>query len=410
MVMVICYGSMSSISGGGGGAPTTSQYVVGAADATLTNELVLGTSVIMSGTLAARPAASLAGREYFATDDNGGTLYRDSGSAWVAITIPLAFMLANDISPPQLTANQNDYAPAGIAAASVVRLDMNANINITGWAGSNVDGSVLIVENTTTTRTLILQHENAGSAAANRMLCPGAQDVQLQPLCSAVMIYDSTSARWRVLDMSRQLGSNIVNIGTANNGGISPNLPREDHVHAHPVFASGDLHSEYVQEALGTTKGDLIVFTASATPSRLAVGGTNGMILAVNSAQATGLEWRINPVIWPFSQPGTLVTGVGKFFIYNDTGMTLRVVSIRVRVNTAPTGATLIIDVNKNGTTIYTTQANRPTVAISGTTVKSTNPDVTDFADGDNMSIDIDQVGSTVAGADMTVTVTMKVV
>lgn len=53
----------------------------------LDNELIstldLGTDVIMSGLFAARPAAGVAGRFYLATDKNGGTLYRDSGAAWV---------------------------------------------------------------------------------------------------------------------------------------------------------------------------------------------------------------------------------------------------------------------------------------------------------------------------------------
>lgn len=40
-----------------------------------------------SGTLAARPAAAsvIAGTLYFATDDNGGTLARSTGSAWAAV-------------------------------------------------------------------------------------------------------------------------------------------------------------------------------------------------------------------------------------------------------------------------------------------------------------------------------------
>jgi hypothetical protein len=64
------------------GAPKGASYVVTAADADLTNEKVLGTDVVMRGTLAARPAASLNGRRYFATDDAGGTDYRDTGAAW----------------------------------------------------------------------------------------------------------------------------------------------------------------------------------------------------------------------------------------------------------------------------------------------------------------------------------------
>jgi hypothetical protein len=66
-------------------APVGAQYVVLAADATLTNEQVLGTAVIMSGLFSARPGASVAGRLYLATDTNGGTLYRDTASGWVQV-------------------------------------------------------------------------------------------------------------------------------------------------------------------------------------------------------------------------------------------------------------------------------------------------------------------------------------
>jgi microcystin-dependent protein len=40
---------------------------------------------ITQGTFAARPAASVSGRYYFATDINGGTLYLDSGVSWSQI-------------------------------------------------------------------------------------------------------------------------------------------------------------------------------------------------------------------------------------------------------------------------------------------------------------------------------------
>lgn len=40
-----------------------------------------------------------------------------------------------------------------------------------------------------------------------------------------------------------------------------------------------------------TAKGGLITATAASTPVQLSVGGSNGMVLTVNSATATGLEW-----------------------------------------------------------------------------------------------------------------------
>lgn len=86
------------------------------------------------------------------------------------------------------------------------------------------------------------------------------------------------------------------------------------------------------------------------------------------------------------------------------------IVSVSAVVGTAPTGAAILLDVNKNGTTVFTTQANRPTVPISATeTADATThkPDdaVKSFAKGDTISLDIDQVGSTVAGSDLDVTV-----
>ncbi len=109
-------------------------------------------------------------------------------------------------------------------------------------------------------------------------------------------------------------------------------------------------------------------------------------------------------LLFPFSRSGTLATTTGTFRIYNDTGSTLTIKAVRASVGTAPTGASVIVDVNKDGTTIFTTQSNRPTIAASGNTSgKVTNMDVTTIADGSYFTVDIDQVGSTVAGSDLVV-------
>jgi|GEM_PF-6564949 len=84
------------------------------------------------------------------------------------------------------------------------------------------------------------------------------------------------------------------------------------------------------------------------------------------------------------------------------------VVDVRAYVDTAPTGAALIVDVNKNGTTLFTTQDNRPTVAISGNASTAVVPDVPAVAAGDRITIDVDQIGSVVAGSDVYVSVTIK--
>ncbi len=46
-----------------------------------------------------------------------------------------------------------------------------------------------------------------------------------------------------------------------------------------------------IAKTIVDAKGDLIVATAADTVSRLAVGGTNGQVLQVDSSTATGLKW-----------------------------------------------------------------------------------------------------------------------
>jgi len=52
--------------------------------------------------------------------------------------------------------------------------------------------------------------------------------------------------------------------------------------------------STAILKTIGTTKGDIVVFTASGTPARLGVG-TNNYILTADSAQASGVKWAAAP-------------------------------------------------------------------------------------------------------------------
>lgn len=120
-----------------------------------------------------------------------------------------------------------------------------------------------------------------------------------------------------------------------------------------------------------------------------------------------GTERLVEPgLLFPFSIAGQLAVAVGAHRIYNDTGATLTIRSVRATVTTVPTGASIIVDVNVDGTTIFSTQANRPTIAISGNTSgKVTNMNTTSIVDGSYFTVDIDQVGSTITGSNLTVQV-----
>lgn len=108
-----------------------------------------------------------------------------------------------------------------------------------------------------------------------------------------------------------------------------------------------------------------------------------------------------------FSVPGTLYTdtdgidGVGLV-----VGVPFTISTVRLAVSTAPTGASLIVDILKNGTSIYnSTPANRPTITAGNTSATGGTPDTTTFSAGDIILIAIDQVGSTVAGENLYVNI-----
>lgn len=115
----------------------------------------------------------------------------------------------------------------------------------------------------------------------------------------------------------------------------------------------------------------------------------------------------VAPASIVLSVTGTLSTS-SKAAVRMPHAGTIR--SITTAVTTAPTGAALVCDVNVAGTTVFTTQANRPSIAINGTSDNSGTVEAGTFAAGDVVSVDVDQVGSSVAGANLSVLVTYDMV
>jgi hypothetical protein len=100
-----------------------------------------------------------------------------------------------------------------------------------------------------------------------------------------------------------------------------------------------------------------------------------------------------------------LTVASGLLRLYNLTGKDLTIGKVHLAVNTAPIGDAVIADINENGSTIFSTQANRPEIAVSGFTGETTTIDDPTWASGNYLQADVDQIGSTIAGADLTITI-----
>jgi hypothetical protein len=138
-------------------------------------------------------------------DDDLHVKVSADGSSWTeavvidrttgAAKLNSAVSLAGKISPAQITADQNNYNPTGLSGASVLRLASDATRTITGLAGGSDGRSITLVN--VGTNVIILAHESASSAAANRFSL-GAP-FNLLAAQSVRLWYDAASSRWRMV-------------------------------------------------------------------------------------------------------------------------------------------------------------------------------------------------------------------
>jgi hypothetical protein len=146
-----------------------------------------------------------------------------------------------------LTANQNNYAPTGHATAAVIRLDPDANRNITGFTAPSPEYARRVVfENIDTAFSVTFKAEDASSTAANRFGV--ATDVAVGPQQNVEWLYDGTLDRWLLIGGTGS-GSSVSlsdadpsDTAVTADPGVSPDVSRADHVHQlgdHDHSASG---------------------------------------------------------------------------------------------------------------------------------------------------------------------------
>lgn len=100
---------------------------------------------------------------------------------------------SDDVTYPQLTADQNDYP---LLNGVLHRFSTDALRTITGFANPGIGGNVIV---NVGSQDLVLANNNAGSIEANRILTHTGGDITLGPNESALVIYDRVSARVRTI-------------------------------------------------------------------------------------------------------------------------------------------------------------------------------------------------------------------
>lgn len=103
---------------------------------------------------------------------------------------------------------------------------------------------------------------------------------------------------------------------------------------------------------------------------------------------------------------GVQTTGTEKVGVLVPVAGTIT--DVRAYLTTAPTTSSFIVDLMKNGTTMFSTSGNRPTIAASGNASTTVLPDVVSVAVGDRLRWDIIQIGSGTAGSNLYLAFTIK--
>lgn len=132
-------------------------------------------------------------RTYFYESSNGDAAVNwGSGTKTLIQVAPAHTLWPITITPSQIGANQDNYAPTGIATASLLRLSSDASRDVTGIT-SGYDGRRMTLINVGS-YAIVLKND-VTSTAANRFLF--GQDITLYPNDTIQLQYDATSVRWR---------------------------------------------------------------------------------------------------------------------------------------------------------------------------------------------------------------------
>jgi Pectate lyase superfamily protein len=123
--------------------------------------------------------------------DNAGFL-----RFWNSTSFLAGVRIVSELAPPQITSNQNDYAPSSFATAGVLILTADVSRDITGFAAPT-GGRLLPVYNNGTVN-IVLKHD-VTSTAANRIIGRGGADTTLTPKTCVTLWYSTAISRWLIL-------------------------------------------------------------------------------------------------------------------------------------------------------------------------------------------------------------------
>ena len=125
-----------------------------------------------------------------------------SNTITFAVVAGASDITSPQLSPTQITADTDDYAPTGYTTATVFRANTSESWSLGGLVRGTANSVILV---NVGGRRLLLNHDANTSAANNRFFL-GEDQVLVDANTSAFLVYDFTRLRWTVSGGERKVG------------------------------------------------------------------------------------------------------------------------------------------------------------------------------------------------------------
>lgn len=179
--------------------------------------------------------------------------------------------------------------------------------------GTTVDSFTV---NAANNKTINLPISGGGSGSGDTVV--GKSNVTLGTTATAVLQVNGSDSGSVLLPSASTSAAGIVQLSSSTSSTSTSTAATPS-----AVKSAYDLANNAILKSVGTTAGDIIYFTGSSTPTRLAKG-TAGQVLTMNSG-ATAPEWQtpssgsVTEVVWCYYDTGNgAMTGLTAAEIYNN--------------------------------------------------------------------------------------------